>query len=82
MVLSGQGSSVRVHEGFLTPSKLYPSPSSPPTKHAQYVWAHPKARPRDQKKQYSTYHPDDGSETASDADRPAGRSLRKTPSSE
>ena len=25
---------------------------------------------------------DDGSETASDADRPAGRSLRKTPSSE
>ena len=54
----------------------------PYKKHAQEVWAHPKARPRDQKKQNSTYHHDDGSETASDADRPAGRSLRKTPSSE
>ena len=40
--------------------------------------------PRGQKKKNSTQliSHDDGSETASDADRPAGRSLRKTPSSE
>ena len=61
-------------------------PLAPPTKHArnhaQEVWAHPKPVRGTRKNRTQLISHDDGSETASDADRPAGRSLRKTPSSE
>ena len=46
------------------------------------LYAKNPSQPEKKKNSTQLISHDDGSETASDADRPAGRSLRKTPSSE